>query len=308
MGALHQRSVLSAVLAVSVSILAGLARAQTPASTEPAPPADAAATQDAAPGMMQPLVSMEAGPSNQLTPFAPHWIRTPEGRTLGFGYGLEKMLSQNWDVEVDSAMDSNSPHQGSHETGFGAISMLTRFVFINQPDMMATVAPTMSLGVGSLGQSTGINDAGLALLWRGRGGALPENWNLGYFRALELHADLAYSRILQDGSGDEISFNTVFNYSLPYMQYLMKTELPQPVRNLCFFTEFNFDAVVSGSSAGAATLYTTPGISYLTDNYQVSAGVQLPLNHAADHAQQVALIGSVAFSLDSVPVLGFMPF
>jgi hypothetical protein len=307
MGAFRKRSILSAIFAVSFSMLASFAHAQTPASTDaPAQPA-AGEAQDAAPGMMQPLVATEAGPSNQLTPFAPHWIRTPQGRTLGFGYGLEKMLSQNWDVEVDSSFDSNSPHQGSHEAGLGAVSMLTRFVFINQADMLATIAPTMTLGVGSLGQATGVDNAGLALLWRGRGGALPENWNLGYFRALEVHADLAYSRILKDGSGDDISFNTVFNYSLPYMQYLMKTELPKPVRNLCFFTEFNFDAVVSGSSQGAPTLYTTPGISYLTDNYQVSAGVQLPLNHAADQAQQVALIGSIAFSLDSVPVLGFMP-
>ncbi len=32
------------------------------------------------PEMMSPLVAINVSPENSVTPFAPHWIRTPEGR------------------------------------------------------------------------------------------------------------------------------------------------------------------------------------------------------------------------------------
>ncbi len=260
------------------------------------------------PGMMGPLVAIDVSPGNSVTPFAPHWVRSPEGRTLGFGFGLDKMISPNFDIEVDSAWDSFAPHDGASEAGFGTVDVLSRMLFINQPDMQAGVAPQLSFSVGDFGQSFGLSNAGLALLWGGRGGALPEKWNLGFLRAFEVHSDLGYSRILNDGGGDEIFFDPVVDYSFPYLQYLTKTQLPWPIRNLCLFAELNFDAVVSGSEQGSPTLYATPGISYLTDAYQISTGVQLPLNHDSEHNQQIAVVGMIDFSLDDFPVVGWMPF
>jgi len=263
---------------------------------------------DVAPGMMAPLVAIDVNPGNSITPFAPHSVRVPNGRTLGFGFGIDKMLSPNWDIEVDSAFDSYAPHQGARQSGFDTIDVLSRMLFINQSDVQAAVAPMLSFGVGSMGSPPGLSNAGLALLGSVRGGALPEDWDLGYWRALEVHSDIGYSRILSAGSGDEFFFDPVIDYSLPYMQYLTRTQPPSAIRNLCVFAELNFDAVVTGSSAGAATLYTTPGISYVSDAYQVSTGVQLPLNHAAEHAQQIALLGEVQWSLDSLPLGAWMPF
>jgi hypothetical protein len=289
-------------------MLANTARADADApDTDPPSLMTESAPHDLGPGMMGPLVAIDVSPGNDVTPFAPHWVRGPEGRTLGFGFGVDKMLAQNWDIEVDSTFDSFSPHDGAREAGFGTVDILSRLLFINQPDVQAAVAPQVSLKTGSFGQGFGVSNAGLALLWGGRGGALPEDWNLGYFRALEFHSDLGYSRILSDGSGDEIFFDPVVDYSLPYLQYLNKSQLPWGVRNLCFFAELNLDAVVSGSEKAPTTLYTTPGISYLTDAYQVSAGVQLPLNHAGEQNQQIAVVAEIQFSLDDVPVLGWMP-
>jgi len=263
---------------------------------------------DEAPGMMGPLVAIDASPGNSIVPFAPHWVRSTDGRTLGFGFGVDKMLSENADIEVDGTFDSNSPKGGSKETGLGDVDVLSRYLLVNQPDLLLAVVPEATVSVGTFGETAGLDDAGLAFAWAGRGGALPEDWNLGYLRALELHSDIGYSRILSNGSGDEIFVDPVVDYSMPYLQYLTKKEIPWPVSNLCFFAEINFDEVVDGSDSGPPTFYATPGVSYLTDTYQVTLGAQLPLNHAADHQQHLALLGEVSFALDGLPVVGWMPF
>jgi hypothetical protein len=185
---------------------------------EPPSLMNTAQAHDEGPGMMGPLVGIDVSPGNGVTPFAPHWVRTPEGRTLGSGFGIDKMLSQNWDIEIDSTYDSYGPKEGARESGLGTVDLLSRMLFLNQPDMQAGVAPQLSFGLGTLGQSAGVDNAGVALLWGARGGALPESWNLSYFRAIEVHSDLGYSRILKDGSGDEIYFDPVIDYSFPYMQ------------------------------------------------------------------------------------------
>lgn len=300
----------AAFLALSLMLmLTHPVRADDGASnTDPASLMTGAEAHDMGPGMMGPLVGINVSPGNAVTPFAPHWIRTPEGRTLGFGFGVEKMLSANSDVEIDSTWDSVAPHDGAKESGFGTVDVLSRYLLVNRSDIQIAVAPQVSLATGSFGQGFGISNAGLALLWGGRAGGLPENWNLRYLRALEFHSDLGYSRILSGGSGDEIFFDPAMDYSMPYLEYLTKTQLPPVVRNLCFFAELNFDAVVSGSDRGPATLYTTPGVAYLTDAYQVSVGAQLPLNHAGEQNQQVALVAQIQFSLDNASVLGWMPF
>lgn len=290
-------------------MFANQAYAETDASdSDPPSLMNNAEAHDMGPGMMGPLVAIDVSPGNDVTPFAPHWVRSSEGRTLGFGFGVDKMLSANFDIEVDSTFDSYSPHEGTKESGIGTVDVLSRMLFLNQPDMQAAVAPQLSFSTGSFGQGFGVTNAGLALLWGGRGGVLPEDWNLGYFRAIELHSDLGYSRILGDGAGDEIFFDPVVDYSFPYLQYLTKTEFPWPIKNLCFFAELNFDAVVSGDEQGSPTLYATPGISYVTDAYQISTGVQLPLNHTGEQNQQMAVLAEIQFSLDDVPVLGWMAF
>ncbi len=189
----------------------------------------------------------------------------------------------------------------------GAAEILGRYVFLNHPDLRFAVAPLLSIGTGGLAQVSGVSAAGAAVLFGGRGGALPEDWNLGYLRAFEVHSDLGSSRITSGGSGEEIYFDSVLDYSLPYLQYLTESHLPWMIRNLCIFTELNFDAVVGGSSKAAPTLYATPGLSYLTEDYLVSAGVQLPTQSLGRPQSAGGMAGAgIQFFLDKVPGFGSM--
>ncbi len=299
---------LIAILTLLFLLLAThLAQASSRDETD-APLADDSGRNAAAPEMMEPLVAINSSPENYVMPFAPHWTRTSQGRTLGFGLAVDKMLSPNSDLEIDSSWEASSPHHGATETGFGAVDVMSRYLVINHPDLQVAVAPRLSVSTTSFGDSFGLGEAGMALLFGGRGGALPEAWKLGIFRALEVHSDLGYSRILSHGSGDEIFFDPVVDYSFPYLRYLTESKVPWPVENLCVFAELNFDAVVSGTDHAPPTLYTTPGLAYLTETYQVSLGVQLPLNHAGAQNQQLAVLGQIQFNLDDAPLFGWMPF
>jgi hypothetical protein len=265
--------------------------------------------QNAGPDMLRPLLGIDVSGGNDIAPFAPQWIRSSEGRTLGFGFGMDKMLSSKFDIEVESALVSFSPRDGAKkELGLGAVDVTNRMMLINEADLQASVASQLSFSSGSFGEHVGLGSAGFAAMFGGRGGALPKDWKLGYLRAFEVHSDLGYSRITSNGSGNEIYFDPMLDFSFPYLRYLTKSQLPWPIRNLCVFTQVSFDEVVGGSDHGSPTLYETSGIGYLTDAFQISAGVQLPVNHSGERAQQLALLGEIEFSLDDVPVFGWMPF
>ena len=301
------RFAIALLLSILVSTRVGVARAESPENTDPSAQGESSEAHDAGPDMLRPLLGIDVSPGNDFAPFAPQWMRTSEGRTLGFGFGIDKMLSEKVDIEVESAMNSFKSREGSKELGFDAVDAVSRYMIVNQPDVQVSVAPHLTIDTGSFGDHVGLGSAGFAAMFGGRGGALPDGWNLGFLRAIEVHSDLGYSRITQDGTGNEVFFDPMLDYSFPYLEYLTKSQLPWPLRKLCVFGELNFDEVIDGTEHGAPTLYETSGIGYVSEAYQVSAGVQLPLNHAGERAQQIAIMGEIEFALDDVPVFGWMP-
>jgi hypothetical protein len=56
-------------------------------------------------------------------------------------------------------------------------------------------------------------------------------------------------------------------------------------------------------------MFATPGLAYLTNTYQVTVGVQLPLTHDAEKNQQVAVMGSLIIFMDRLsPRFAWSPF
>jgi hypothetical protein len=57
------------------------------------------------------------------------------------------------------------------------------------------------------------------------------------------------------------------------------------------------------------SLFTTPGVAYFTDTYQVTVGIQLPLTHSAEQNTQTAVMGSLIIFIDKLsPQFGWSPF
>jgi hypothetical protein len=78
---------------------------------------------------------------------------------------------------------------------------------------------------------------------------------------------------------------------------------------MCVFMEFNFNQPLEGGDQSGVSLFATPRVAYLTERYQVSVGMQVPLNHTAGKNEQMALLGSLIISMDKLnPRFSWLPF
>jgi hypothetical protein len=261
------------------------------------------------PDLMQTLIAQDATLNNNLTLVEPRWQKNAGGRALGLGFGVEKMLSPRLDIEIGGQWDSISPRSGPAGTAFGDIDVDLKYVFLKWSEFQIVVAPQLSLPTASriLDEPTEVHAGGL-LSWGGRLGSVSQYGWPRYLRAIELQGDLGYSHGFGGGS-DEIFFDPVVDYSMPYLGYSTGIRTPWPMRNLCVFTELNFSQLLSGGGDGSLSMFATPGVAYVSETYQTTVGVQLPLTKAAEKSAQIAVVGSFTIFMDQLsPRFGWTPF
>jgi hypothetical protein len=263
------------------------------------------------PDLMQTLIAEDATLNNNLSPIEPRWQKNSEGRALELGFGVEKMLSPRLDIEIGGQWDSLSPRDGPAGAGFGNVDLALKYVFLELAHFQFVVVPQLGFPTSSHIRDEPMEvHVGGALTWGGRlGSAAAEHGVPVYLQAIELQGDVGYSHGFGGSGSDEIFFDPVVDYSMPYLDYATGRRSPWPLRNLCVFNELNFNEPLSGSSRAALSLFATPGIAYVADTYQVTVGVQLPLTHAAEKNEQMAVIGSLIIFLDQIdPRFSWMPF
>jgi len=130
-----------------------------------------------------------------------------------------------------------------------------------------------------------------------------------YLSAIEFQGDFGYSHGFGGRGSDEIFFDPVLDYSVPYLGYATGLRTPWPLSNLCVFTELNFDQLLAGEGNGSLSLFATPGLAYVADTYQISVGVQVPLTHGAEQSAQTAVVGAFVIFMDKLnPAFAWMPF
>jgi hypothetical protein len=264
-----------------------------------------------APDLMQTLVAQDATLNNNLTPIEPRWQRNSGGRTLELGFGIEKMLSPRLDLEIGGQWISMSPRDGPARAGFGNVDLELKYVFLERPNFRIAVAPQLDFPTSShIADEPMQVHAGGLISWGGRlGGSIVDHGWPGYLRAIEFQGDLGYSHGFGSAHSDEIFFDPVLDYSIPYLSYASELQIPWPLRNLCFFDELNFNQLLAGSSRGGWSLFATPGVAYLTETYQVTVGIQLPLTHGAEQNTQTAVLGSLIILMDRLsPEFSWQPF
>ena len=262
------------------------------------------------PDLMQTLIAEDATLNNNLDLIEPRWQRNSQSRTLEFGFGVEKMLSSRVDIEVGGQWDSVSPRDEPSKTAFGDVDLALKYVFLEQPNFQLVVAPQVSFPTQShiAGEPTEVHAGGL-LSWGGRLGSNREVGWPRYLSAIEFQGDIGYAHGFGGRGSDEIFFDPVLDYSVPYLGYATGVRTPWPLSNLCVFTELNFDQLLAGEGDGSLSLFATPGLAYLTDTYQVTVGVQVPLTRAAEQNAQTAVVGAFMIFMDKLnPAFGSMPF
>jgi hypothetical protein len=234
------------------------------------------------PDLMQTLIAEDATLNNNVSPIKPRWQKNAGGRTFELGFGVEKMLSPNLDVQIGGVWKSLRPRNGPAKTAFGNVDVELKYVFLKLPEFQVAVVPQVSFPTSShtLDEPTQVPVGGL-LAWGGRLGSAAERGWQSYLRAIEFQGDLGYSHNFGGAGGDEIFFDLVLDYSMPYLDYSTAVRSGWPLKNMCVFMEFNFNQPLEGGDQSGVSLSLTPGVAYLTERHQVSVGMQVPLNHAA---------------------------
>lgn len=260
---------------------------------------------------MQTLIAQDATLNNNLTPVEPRWQRNSQGRTLELGFGLEKMLSPTVEVEIGGQWESMSPRDGPARAGFGNVELAVKYVFLQRPDFQIAIEPQLDFPTSShIADEPMQVHAGALLSWGGRlGSRIVERGWPRVLRAIEFQGDFGFSHAFGNDHSNEIFFDPVVDYSMPYLAYATDARIPWPLKNLCPFSELNFSQPLDGGGQRGLSLFVTPGVAYLTGTYQLSVGVQVPVTHAAVQSAQVSVLGSVMIYLDQLsPRFSWAPF
>jgi hypothetical protein len=255
-----------------------------------------------APDLMQTIVAEDATLNNNLNPIEVRWVHGRNRRELALGFGVEKIVANNLGLEVMSEWEDISSHSGPSGSGFGNIDLDLKYVIWKYLESEFQIALTPAISVPSsshIGDDDLSTSAGMGISWGGRLSVLKNAGWERYFRAVEFQGDLGYSRTLGASSANDLYFDPVIDYSVPYLSYAGAPQVPWLLRNLCIFAEFNFDQPLSSPNDGNQ-IFLTPGVAYLSKYLQISAGIQIALNRATSSNENTALIGSVSIFLDAL--------
>ena len=260
---------------------------------------------------MQTLLAEDATLNNNLDLIQPRWSRSRQGRQLTLGFGIEKMLSQSVSLEIGSGWEHISPRAGRSGSGFGDVELMLKYVFLSFPDnrLQIALAPTISFPTDShLADERVPPSAGFAFTWGSRLSGLSAGGWRNYVRALEIQGDFGYSHPLGAPPGDERYFDPVIDYSFPYLAYARENVILWSARDFCPFLEANFEQMLRGDQR-RPSVYLMPGMSYVTEAFQLSAGGQIAMTRAAGNNARVAIVGSALIFLDALnPKFAWTPF
>jgi hypothetical protein len=254
---------------------------------------------------IEPLIAGDANPKNEFDILKPSWYRTAEGREFSIGFSLEKKLSENLSLEMESAWTDLSPKDSGAVSGFDNLEMMGKYAFLTDPEheLRLSMAATMSLPTGnpSAGAETHAR-LGPEILWAKGFGDIPNSAILKYLRPFGIDGDFGYAPALSGEPSHEMFADNVVEYSFPYLSNNVKDiGLPWPLRNLYLFTEFNYDQLITGPPGQTfPDIRVTPGVAFMNYYIQISVGTQVPLNHAAVADDHAAVLGLLDLFIDDI--------
>jgi hypothetical protein len=253
---------------------------------------------------IEPLIAIDPFPQlNEIDVARPQAIFGSQGRQVAVAATLEKQLSQNFGLEVDSGWIRQSFSSGVSRQGFDVLTLIPKYSILVVPEHAAilTIGAMMMFPVGSSAvQFHNYTELGPQLLWAKGFSDLPDLGPLKYLRPFGLEGDAGYAPAIAGPVYHWLFADLVVQYGLSYLSTrVLESPLPYPLRKLFVFSEFNYNQAVIGPPGQTfPLLYATPGVAYMGDTFQVSIAGQFSLNHAA--AATVSNMASVPNSHGAV--------
>ncbi len=264
---------------------------------------------------LEPIVAEDANPKNEFDVLAPKWFRTSKGREFSLGFSFEKKLSENSSILIGSKWLEQSPKEERPASGFNNMEVLLKYAFLTIPEheLRLSGGLTMEIPVGDpeVGAESHFR-LGPELMWAKGMGDLPNGYGfLKYLRPIGFQGDLGYTANPSGRAVHDLFADEVIEYSLPYLSNSVRDfGLPWPIRNMYFYTEFNYDQLLAGPAGQTfPDVRITPGIAFMNYYVELSVATQFPLSNATAPNNHAAVLGLLdVFIDDIIPQSNWTPF
>ncbi len=265
---------------------------------------------------LEPLITQDPTPANELDILAPSWVKSSDANTYSIAFSIEKVLYVDdnyvprFSVGGGSGWSHVSPFNDRGMQGFGDLTLFGKYAFYYslKHEFMLTIAAQLQLPAGNTPiEAQSHTSFGPVFLWEKGMGDLP-NWPvLKYLRPFGIQSDFGYVPALGGHTSHHMFADAVIEYSLPYLSNnVQDIGLKPPFRNLFLFNEFNYDQLITGPSGQTfPTILATPGIAYVSYHFELALGTQLALNNASRPGTHAAVVGLLDIFYDSIlPKIG----
>ena len=259
---------------------------------------------------LEPLITQDPAPANELDILAPSWVRSSDANTYSIASSVEKVLwiddehMPRFSIGGGSGWSHVSPFQSPSMQGFVGLTMFAKWAFFysKEHEFLSSIGLQIQLPTGNTGiQSSSHTSLGPTFLWEKGLGDLPNAPVLKYLRPFAIQTDFGYVPAIGGPTHHHMFADATIEYSLPYLSNnVQDIGLKWPLRNMFLFNEINYDQVITGPSGQTfPSLLATPGIAYISYHFEVSLGTQFALNNAARPGTHAAVLGLLDIFYDS---------
>jgi len=253
---------------------------------------------------IEPFIAEDVNPKNEFVIGRPEWDHSRDGRTLGFGFGLEKKLSDRFSITLDSEWDdfTPKPHAEPHASGFNNLGITLKYAFFIDPahEAIASIALESTAATGTEKVGAEKDPSFKPFLLYGKGAnELPDC--LEYLRPLAVAGDAGFEISIDRERTTALAHNVAIEYSVSYLQQAVRDfGLPWPIDDFIGDTEFNFEHRVNGEGHGHSKVFVTPGFVYMDRWVELGIAGRFPLNQAAHDELDWGIVFIVDFFIDDI--------
>ena len=259
---------------------------------------------------LEPLITQDPAPANELDILAPSWVRSSDANTYSIASSVEKVLwlddnhMPRFSIGGGSGWVHQSPFQEPSAQGFEGLTMFAKWAFYysQEHEFLTSIGMQIQLPTGNTGiQESSHTSLGPTFLWEKGFGDLPNAPVLKYLRPLGIQTDFGYVPALGGPTTHHMFADATIEYSLPYLSNnVHDIGLKWPLRNMFLFNEINYDQLLRGPSGETfPALMATPGLAYISYHFEIAIGTQFALNNAAKPGTHAAVLGLVDIFYDS---------
>jgi len=261
---------------------------------------------------VEPFVTEDANPKNEFVIARPEYDWGREDKTFTYGFGLEKKLSNELSLTLDSSWLDVFPRDPDEESenAFGNLGITLKYAFFQSALHEAIASCTVESEA-----PTGSADVGAERFWAfrpsflyGKGfGDLPEA--LGFLRPFALQGDFGPEVSTDHEATTGFVHDIALHYSIPYLQASVKdVGLRWPLANLVPIVEFNFEHGLKGEVSGTTSV-VTPGLIYMDRWVEFGVAGRFPLSQDARAEIDPGVIFIVDLFIDDLfPWTRWQPF